>query len=277
MTDTGRRLTERSYWEGNNSDQDVGKTRNGPAESNLDKSLRNPEGPGTIANHVFWDLLVPRYVQKPQGATVVEIGSAPGRNLVGFYRRFGYSPFGIEYTSSGVAMNREVFRRHGLDPEAVIHADLFDEDRLRDYRERFDVVFSAGFIEHFEDPKAAVRRHVDLLAHSGILIITIPNLQGLNWLLCKISCPDLLAIHNLSIMNSARWLALFEGMGLTQLHSGYCGVIDLGLVDGSRSKLGDRFLQTLRVANYFLRRLPEFLRVETRLVSPNLIYIGKKV
>jgi SAM-dependent methyltransferase len=260
VTDTSRRLSDRNYWEGVNS------------------KLRNSEIPETVANHVFWDLL-PRYVQKPHGATVVEIGSAPGSNLVGFYRRFGYSPFGIEYTSSGVATNQEVFRQHGLDPEAVIHADLFDEDRLRDYRERFDVVYSRGLIEHFEDPNAAVRRHVDLLAHSGILIITIPNLQGLNWLLCKISCPDLLAIHNLSIMNSARWLALFEGMGLTQLYSGYCGVIDLGLVDGGprSSKLGDRFLQTLRVANYFLRSPAEFLRVETRLVSPHLIYIGKKL
>ena len=277
VTDTGRRLTEHSYWEGNNSNHYVYATHDGSAASTLDRWVRDPTGPDTIANHIFWDVLVSRYVQKPRGASVVEIGSAPGRNLVGFYRRFGYSPFGIEYTSSGVETNRELFRRHGLDPEAVIHADLFDKDQLRDCRERFDIVYSGGLIEHFEDPRVAVQRHVDLLAPSGILIITIPNLQGLNWLLCRISCPDRLPIHNLAIMNRARWLALFEGMGLTQLYSGYYGVMDLGLIDFNTSKLGNRFLQATRVANKFLRRLPEFLRVETRWVSPYLIYVGKKV
>jgi SAM-dependent methyltransferase len=271
MADTGGRLTERSYWEDDNSK--TGKTSNGSAESKVDRWVRNPTGPNTIANHLFWDVLLPRYVQKPRGASVVEVGSAPGRNLVSFHRRFGYSPYGIEYTSSGAEANRELFRRLGLDPEAVIQADLFDEDRLRDYRGRFDIVFSGGLIEHFEDPRAAVQRHVDLLAPSGILIISIPNLQGLNWLLCRVSCPDVLAIHNLSIMNRTRWLALFEGMGLTQVYSGYCGVIDLGLMDFGSARLSDRFF---RAANKGLRYLPKFLQVETRMASPRLVYIGRK-
>lgn len=42
------------------------------------------------------------------------------------------------------------------------------------------------------------------------------------------------------------------------------------------SKLGDRLLQAPRAANRGVKRIPEFLRVETNWASPNLIYIGRK-
>src|ERR1700687_308338 len=83
VIDTGRRLTERSYWENNNSDHHAC-TVESRIESKLDRWMRNPAGPDTISNHIFWDVLVPRYVQKPRGSSVLEVGSAPGRNLISF-------------------------------------------------------------------------------------------------------------------------------------------------------------------------------------------------
>lgn len=276
-----QRLTDRGYWEQLfDADQRAATSLQPASRSRLKSWLRSLTPPSAIAFHVFWDVLLPRYIQKPPGATVVEIGCAPGRNLLEFYRRFGYSPFGIEYTSSGVETTRELFSLHHFNPDAIIHADLFDEDRLRDYRGRFDIVFSGGLIEHFEEPRLAVQRHVDLLAPSGILLVSIPNLQGLNWLLCKLSCPSLLAIHNLSIMNTTKWSTIFDGMGLTQLYSGYYGVVDLGLLGTHPSKLGYPFIRAMHIANVLLaaslRHVPDFLLLETSLVSPYLVYIGRK-
>ena len=45
---------------------------------------------------------------------VLEVGSAPGHNLVDFHRRFGYVPYGIEYTDTGVELKSPPFPQRGL-------------------------------------------------------------------------------------------------------------------------------------------------------------------
>ncbi|MFN7992771.1 MAG: methyltransferase domain-containing protein [Bryobacteraceae bacterium] len=277
--DAGNELTDLSYWEVNYSTPLPSPETQGrkwkPAW------LRAASQESTLAQHIFWNLLLPRFVQKPPGSTVLEVGSAPGRNLIEFYNRFRYVPFGIEYSAAGAEINRALFVKHGLDAKAVIHADLFDDRALAKYHQRFDIVYSGGLIEHFQDPRPAIERHVSLLAPSGILIVTIPNLRGLNWLLCRASCPDRLITHNIGIMNHRYWSDLFREKGLTQLLSGYYGMLDLGLIDGPHSNLGQFFLRTARTGNFLLnaafRRLPSALRLESRWTSPNLIYIGRKV
>jgi SAM-dependent methyltransferase len=277
VSEQGKRLTDQSYWENGYIN------RPPPTIDATNRKagwLHRWAAQERISSRIFWDTLLSRYVPMRCGATVVEIGSAPGRNLLEFNRRFGYVPFGIEYTAAGAEVNRELFRQHNLDPDTVIQADLFDDQRLAAYRERFDIVYSAGLIEHFDDSRGAVERHVSLLAPGGILIVTIPNLRGLNWILCKLSCPDLLGIHNLNIMDPRRWRALFEGLGLTHLHSGSYGVIDLGLIDGHPSMLGEPALKMLRVANIMisgaLQHVPNAFLIDTRWTSPLLVYIGRK-
>jgi 2-polyprenyl-3-methyl-5-hydroxy-6-metoxy-1,4-benzoquinol methylase len=278
LRDTIGRLTERSYWEAIHADQGTSMRSASACRSRWGKWLHNLATQESISDRIFWGALMPRFVLKPAGATIVEIGSAPGRILLEFHRRLGYSPYGIEYTSAGAEANRDAFRRNGLDPDRVIQADLFDQDRLRSWRGRFDIVLSAGLIEHFKEPTIAIQRHVDLLAPSGLLVVTIPNLQGFNKALCQLSCPDRLAVHNLSIMNRAQWVSLFNELGLTPLYAGYYGVVDFGLIDGE-SRIGPYFLQAARIVNILLatglRYLPESLRTESRIFSPYLIYIGK--
>ena len=80
-------------------------------------------------------------------------------------------------------------------------------------------------------------------------------------------------------MNSKRWVSLFDGLGVTRLYSGYYGVTSLGVIDGE-SRLGSGFLKATRFFNMLLsavlRRLPESLRIETRVFSPYLIYIAHR-
>jgi hypothetical protein len=59
------------------------------------------------------------------------------------------------------------------------------------------VVYSAGVIEHFEDPSRIVRIHTQLLKPVGLALITVPNLRGLYGRLASV---ETLAIHNLDIM-----------------------------------------------------------------------------
>jgi hypothetical protein len=50
---------------------------------------------------------------------------------------------------------RKLFRKYGLEADRVIQADLFDERQLSGCHGRFDIVFSGGLIEHFQEPQIA--------------------------------------------------------------------------------------------------------------------------
>jgi 2-polyprenyl-3-methyl-5-hydroxy-6-metoxy-1,4-benzoquinol methylase len=82
-------------------------------------------------------------------------------------------------------------------------ADLRCEDMFAHTfsRHSFDLVYSLGVIEHFNDPLPVVEIHTQLLKPGGVALITIPNYSGLyGWLLQRFA-PESLAIHNMDIMS----------------------------------------------------------------------------
>jgi hypothetical protein len=84
------------------------------------------------SDYLIWDVLFPRYLPKTAGLKLVELGSAPGFNLVRLNHRFGYIPYGIERSEHGVRLNQRVFLENGLPPENVIQADILSHSlRIR--------------------------------------------------------------------------------------------------------------------------------------------------
>ena len=94
----------------------------------------------TPAERQFW-----RYIEvflpKPP-ALVVELGSAPGANLLRWRQRFGYEIFGVDFSESGLVAQRRLFGSIGIDETHTLHADFLDPAFQRDYKDRFDVVHS---------------------------------------------------------------------------------------------------------------------------------------
>jgi SAM-dependent methyltransferase len=90
-----------------------------------------------------------------------------GKNLVNLHCMFGYEPHGIEYCHSDVISTLETLRRYGFNTANVIEADFFDQEFHNRFRGHFDVVFSGGFIEHFDPPDEVLNLHVNLLKPSG--------------------------------------------------------------------------------------------------------------
>ncbi len=103
----------------------------------------------------------------------LEVGSGPARWMIYFHKTFGYRVSGCDTSPRSCEWARENLAAAGV--VATIHqADFF---RLEG---SYDIVFSGGVVEHFEDPSIPLAAFERLLAPGGILITDVPNLTGLN-------------------------------------------------------------------------------------------------
>lgn len=129
--------------------------------------------------------------------SVLEIGCVPGKMLAWVAKGLGARISGPDYSQRGVEVTRWLLG------EMKIAADIRCEDVFSTSFERgtFDVMYSNGEIEHFEDPRELVEVHARLLRPGGTAIILIPNYGGLYGPLQRRFEPENLAIHNLAIMN----------------------------------------------------------------------------
>jgi SAM-dependent methyltransferase len=133
-----------------------------------------------------------------------EIGCAPGKTLTWVAREIQTAVSGIDYSPTGVDTARWLCNGLG------VQADIRCEDAMNSSFEDgvFDLVFSCGLIEHFEDPAPMVAAHVRLLAPGGTALIAVPNYSGIYLKLQAWCDPANLAIHNLGIMNVQAMRAL---------------------------------------------------------------------
>jgi 2-polyprenyl-3-methyl-5-hydroxy-6-metoxy-1,4-benzoquinol methylase len=133
------------------------------------------------------------------GARVLEIGFAPGKQLAWLAKTLGARVAGVDFAANGVETARKLF--HAL----AIDGDLRCEDAFHTTQPpgSFDVVYSIGVIEHFDDPRPLVRIHASLLAPGGRALIAIPNYRGVYGLVQRHFDQENLAIHNLGIMSTS--------------------------------------------------------------------------
>lgn len=173
-----QRLTETSTWAARHSHQSLGQSES----HRIPRSIRQ--------QHKLFQRVLP---EGPEVRTI-EIGCFPGRFLEYFYRQFGHSVTGLEYIEESCATCTEMLESRGI-PAQIIHGDVFDGKWNTD-QAKWDVVFSAGLIEHFDDSSPAVERHLQLVAPGGHCVITLPNHSGLNGRLLKAVDRSMWNLHN---------------------------------------------------------------------------------
>ena len=232
------------------------------------------------SEYIIWNDIYPKFLTKNKNTKIVEIGSAPGWNMVKFKQVYDYDPYGIEYSEAGAENNRRRFARADIDPNHVIVKDFFAEEIVAEYGGFFDIVLSGGFIEHFDDTRSVIGRHLDLLKPHGLVIITIPNFQGINKFFAKFFDEEIQISHNFSIMNKFSFEKCFEDLGLEKVYCDYYGTFYLGLfhpLGGKGKDLIYRFLVRLQIIfNLFFHTFFKGHHVESAYTSPYLIYIGRK-
>jgi SAM-dependent methyltransferase len=224
------RLTERSYWDSVHEKSAAFGSAESLAEPRRPTGLRRIVPPQVLhwlrdsfIQHDFWNVLLPRYIPKDPAGKVLEIGVAPGLEVLRFHERFGYEPHGIEFSAAGAEATRGNFAARGIGLSNVIEGDFFDEALLTRHEAEFGVVFSRGFVEHFADPAQAIRNHLRLTKPGGLIVISIPRLTGFHYLLARALVPEQIAIHNRGIMWLEPFRKLFEYPDIETLFCGYRG------------------------------------------------------
>lgn len=193
---TGQTFWE-NYWEGK------------PGKSKNKTSLLIKEILG------FFDKKLPSV----PGLTILEVGGAYGHYLLYLTRRFGYKAFSLDYSQVGNMQTQETFANAGV-PVEVYERDLFaDNSDLP----KFDIVYSLGFIEHFDEPLVVVERHLELLKPGGILLIGVPNYGGIYQNVLKRLAPSIAQTHNMRTMDLGNWHLFEERLPIDPIFVGYIG------------------------------------------------------
>lgn len=170
-----------------------------------------------VPKKVVFSSFVPRLAK---GKSFIEIGGFPGVHAAYFYRQ------GIgEVAILDFHIDRPIVRRfekaNGL-PEGTIQCIESDFFAFTPEK-KYDVVFSSGFIEHFEDTEDAIRRHVELLSDEGQLLILIPNFLGLNGKIQRRFDQENLEAHNLKSMEIPYLKELMQSFELHDISVDYLG------------------------------------------------------
>jgi SAM-dependent methyltransferase len=134
------------------------------------------------------DSLLRQLLPADQNRTFIELGSGPGRWLVYFHRTFGYRVAGCDDSPEGCDIARATLAAAGVDG-TIIEGDFFKLSGA------YDVVFSAGVIEHFEDPSVPVAAFARLLRPGGFLITSVPNILGVNGFYHRVLKPETFSTH----------------------------------------------------------------------------------
>jgi 2-polyprenyl-3-methyl-5-hydroxy-6-metoxy-1,4-benzoquinol methylase len=159
-----------------------------------------------------------RFLDGRPRLSVLEIGGAPGQ-YAAYVHRLGHAVTVLDSSPMGCEKARENFDLLGLNAE-VVAGDMFEPPADLP---RFDVVYSLGLIEHFQNVADAVRAHTSFVAPGGLLILGVPNLRGLNEFLMRRLSPAFLARHELNAMAEPTWDEFEALVGLVRLYREYIG------------------------------------------------------
>lgn len=204
----------------------------------------------------------------PTGGTFIEVGGFPGLYSAWFNKKFGYNPTLLDFFVKNEIISR-VEETNGLKPGTieVIEADFFSFETDKKY----DVVFSWGFIEHFNDIQDVVDRHYRLLSKNGHLLIGLPNFKGISGFFTRLVDKEFLKIHNLECMEIDYLTRICKQLNIQDFEVFYYGKPKIWL-NASSPYNNSFFRKLVWGVNMIIRHIP----IKGRLISPHLIIKAKK-
>jgi len=203
--------------------------------------------------------------------SLLEIGGFPG-----YYSVWAKREMAVEATLLDFVVHEQIVRQlevvNGVDEQGIttLEADLFEYIPNK----KFDLVMSNGLIEHFEDTRAIIQRHIDFLSEQGVLFISLPNFRGLNGWFQKTFDPDNYNKHFIGCMDVHYLNEICEQLSLKNVKVGYSGRFMLWLEDERRHQIWVRIV--MRVTWLSFKLVTRVFPFESRFLSPHIIITAYK-
>ena len=204
-----------------------------------------------------------KYVPTLKGNSFIEIGGFPGINAAYFYKNVCKDVTLLDfYVDKSIVTKFEQINAIPKDSIKCIESDFF----LFEGNRKYDIVFSLGFIEHFENVQDVIHRHIRLLSENGRLLIILPNLRGLNGLIQWLFDRKNLYSHNLESMKVDTLKKIMEHAGLKSWNVEYTRkpMVWLEPKPGIINNIGRNLI---KIFSYFIKLFP----IKGRFLSPFII------
>jgi SAM-dependent methyltransferase len=244
--------------------------------------MKNTEKHKNLASKEYWDAgyrdfkffampknypickMIYKHFPATNNKAIFEIGIFPGRFIYHF-GRLGYEINGVDQTPF---LNEMInwFKGENFKTGYFDGGDLLKMNTDKKY----DVVFSSGFIEHFENFPEIIKIHADLTKQGGMIYITAPNFAGsIQKFLHKTFDRESFDKHNLLAMDVKRWEEILTQEGFEIIESGYFGGFDFW-ISSQNKNIFKKILGKI-LSKITLRFIPNM-----RIYSPEIILIAKK-
>jgi len=224
--------------------------------------------------------LFDRYGGLARGSRLLEIGCGRSRWLPFLAKERGVEASGVDIEPYAAELARANLLGCGVAGE-ILCRDAFVLRQNEDLLERFDLVYSMGVMEHFDDVVDRLAVLARYLRPGGRILTTVPNLHGVNWALQRLADRETLEMH--VVYDPARLRRAHEQAGFRTIASGYRGFFDGYLSsagrapEGPRRRLHARLSRAGGIAGEAWTRLCRgTVTPETRWLSPHVFYAGAR-
>lgn len=188
-------------------------------------------------------------IDKNKIHSIFEIGCFPCNSVTQLAKHFHATPFGLDFIEKVGEIEKEVQK---IWPQALFWNEDFENFETN---RKFDLVFSLGFIEHFDKWELVLNKHISLVGENGYLLISIPNLTNLRRLFMYIFDNENLKKHTRKYPTVLKMKQHLSSCGLKHLSSGYFGNPDF----------------------WYETKLPSLSRFLRKLIAKILNFVGRKV
>ncbi|HVW12278.1 MAG TPA: class I SAM-dependent methyltransferase [Mucilaginibacter sp.] len=220
----------------------------------------------TVPPDYIFHKLLSEIIAQNKPKTAIELGGFPG-----YYAIFLKKYFGLETTLFDFYVHAPVLKqvlnanRLTEGDIAVIEGDLFNYKPT----EQYDLVLSCGLIEHFQDTKDVIARHLPFLKPGGTLFITLPNFTGINgWVQRKYDMSNY-EKHNIDSMNPNLLASCCKELGLKDIKAYYYGRFSIWLENrNEQSGFTKAFVKLLWLTGKIATQI---IPVESKALSPYIV------
>jgi SAM-dependent methyltransferase len=245
------RLSKEEYWSNKFSNKQI------PRYHRLDQY-----------NNYRFDKLFKEILPKNENFKILEIGAAHSSWLIYWAQEFHYVPFGIEYTKNGAELgqaNLDFFNIEGK----LFEGDFFDKD-AEFRKQKYNVIFSYGFIEHFDNVEEILIDTYNLLEDDGYVITVVPNIEGIWGKISQKIHPEIYNIHKVVNQETFKTFDSLTGKNLFNKYFGtfFIYVLAINIKNRVLRKIIYYFHNTLKILN---------ITIESKFASPYYVNIFQKV